>query len=161
MKNLEENTVTTENAESLVTSAFTVFHDLKFHTQTSGFDAIKNSGYLSKIQGTEIESKLYDYYHLVDKIVEQERSLHETTESLEVLVFADNIPGALSSMVNSMKYLTNTDNNRNEVLEWLHHPSLKGANIRNSVVSTLPIYYAELIEIGQRLLILIDGFIKS
>ena len=61
-----------------------VFNDQYFHANQSGFEALKNAGYLGKIQDTALESNLYAYYGLVDEIAQQKRSLHEFIEDLQV-----------------------------------------------------------------------------
>ena len=53
----------------------------------SGFEALKNSGYISKLQGLEMEEKLFQYYSFYTKVVEQEKSLNNFIESMEVKLF--------------------------------------------------------------------------
>jgi len=49
----------------------------------SGFDALKNSGYIANLQGSDIEDALLDYYALYEEIHESETSLNNFIESLE------------------------------------------------------------------------------
>lgn len=53
----------------------------------SGFEALKSSGYISKLQGLEMEEKLFQYYSFYNKVVEQEKSLNNFIESMEVRLF--------------------------------------------------------------------------
>lgn len=43
----------------------------------SGFESIKNSGYLSKLQGKDIENLIYTYYSLIQEIVTNEKDYNE------------------------------------------------------------------------------------
>jgi hypothetical protein len=43
-----------------------------FTPNTSGYEALKTSGYLSNLQGSDIESVLYDYYDTVNRLVHKE-----------------------------------------------------------------------------------------
>lgn len=53
----------------------------------SGFEALKSSGYISKLQGLEMEEKLFQYYSFYNTVVEQEKSLNNFIESMEVRLF--------------------------------------------------------------------------
>src|SRR5210317_1293481 len=44
----------------------------------SGFESLKNSGYLSKLQGTDIEDLLYRYYNLINEISLAEETYNTT-----------------------------------------------------------------------------------
>lgn len=53
----------------------------------SGFEALKSSGYVSKLQGLEIEEKLFQYYYNYEKLLEQEKSQNNFIESMESKLF--------------------------------------------------------------------------
>lgn len=53
----------------------------------SGFDAIKNSGYIANLQGTEIEDAIYDYYNYYKQIHESEISLNNFIENMEANIY--------------------------------------------------------------------------
>ncbi len=48
-----------------------------FNADLSGFESIKNSGYLRNLQGQDIENLLYQYYNLVQEIIIKERDYNE------------------------------------------------------------------------------------
>ncbi len=48
-----------------------------FNSDLSGFESIKNSGYLSKLKGKKIENLIYKYYHIVKEIELKEKDLNE------------------------------------------------------------------------------------
>ncbi|TJY36440.1 DUF6090 family protein [Pontimicrobium aquaticum] len=49
----------------------------------SGFDALKNSGYIANLQGTALEDAIYDYYSYYEEIHESETSLNNFIENME------------------------------------------------------------------------------
>ncbi len=49
----------------------------------SGFDSLKNSGFLNKLQGTDIEQLLYQYYNLVDDIQFREEVYNDTIKEVK------------------------------------------------------------------------------
>ncbi|RKQ51534.1 hypothetical protein BXY85_2561 [Roseivirga pacifica] len=53
----------------------------------TGFEALKNSGYFSNLQGTEIESSLLEYYQLFNDIHEQEISFNNFVENMEYRIY--------------------------------------------------------------------------
>ena len=50
---------------------------LSFHANTSGFEALKTSGVLARMQGRDIERVLYEYYDTVRQIEDIERAHNE------------------------------------------------------------------------------------
>ena len=52
-----------------------------FNANLSGFESLKNSGYLSKLQGTDVEELLYRYYNLVNEITLKENNYNRNIEN--------------------------------------------------------------------------------
>ena len=50
------------------------------NSDSSGFESLKASGFLSKLQGTDIEQLLFNYYQLVRDITQQENQYNQTTQ---------------------------------------------------------------------------------
>jgi hypothetical protein len=48
-----------------------------FNADLSGFESIKNSGYLSKLKGKDLENLIYRYYNLVQEISTKEKDFNE------------------------------------------------------------------------------------
>ena len=48
-----------------------------FNADLSGFESIKSSGYLSKLNGQDIESLIYKYYNLVQEITAKEKDYND------------------------------------------------------------------------------------
>ena len=75
--------------------AFTQAQELHyFNANTSGFEALKSSGVLDRLQGYDIESLLYDYYDLKVQIANDEKN-HNDLIKLLWLQFVSNWPKAL------------------------------------------------------------------
>jgi hypothetical protein len=58
--------------------------DFYFAPNTSGFEALKNSAYFGRINGTELSTLLVQYNALIEEISQQEKSYNEFVENLEV-----------------------------------------------------------------------------
>ncbi len=64
-------------------NAFSAYVDFYFKSNTSGYDALKNSPYLGKINGTALNNLINNYYEKIYQIAEVEKSYNEFVESLE------------------------------------------------------------------------------
>ncbi len=59
-----------------------------FNASSSGYDALKSSGILEQMQGTDVEKLLYDYYDTVTRIAHSEQDFNEFTRLLSLQVLA-------------------------------------------------------------------------
>jgi len=59
------------------------YEDYYFKANTSGYDALKNSPYLGKINGTDLNNLIINYYEKIYQITEEERSYNKFVEYLE------------------------------------------------------------------------------
>jgi hypothetical protein len=57
--------------------------DTYFIPNTSGYEALKSSGYLGKLKNTKIDSLLHNYYTQIDNIKNKEVSFNGSIESME------------------------------------------------------------------------------
>ena len=55
---------------------------LSFHPNTSGFEALKTSGVLARMQGRDIERLLYEYYDAVRQVEDRERAYNDFVSRL-------------------------------------------------------------------------------
>ena len=62
---------------------------LHFNANMSGYDALKNSGVLDRMQGRDIENLLYDYYDTVSRISQDEQNHNEFLRQHLLQVLAD------------------------------------------------------------------------
>ena len=68
-------------ASDVINEASTLRH---FNASTSGYEALKSSGILDELQGTDVETLLYDYYDTVARIANLEQDHNETTRLLSI-----------------------------------------------------------------------------
>ena len=59
-----------------------------FNASSSGYEALKSSGALEQMQGTDIERLLYDYYDTIARIAAQEQDLNDLTRMLSMQVLS-------------------------------------------------------------------------
>jgi len=59
-----------------------------FNASSSGYEALKSSGALEQMQGTDIERLLYDYYDTINRIAAQEQDLNDLTRMLSLQVLS-------------------------------------------------------------------------
>ena len=138
--------------------AMNVFRDRYFYSNKSGFDALKNSGYLSKIQNTVLEDYLNAYYFKVDRIIEQEKSLNNFIENMQISIYNDNTAQdffrlPLSTIYNSMDL-----EGKNKLNQLYSHPSISGANMLNRLMTQLLTYYNQLQKGGELIASEIDAW---
>ena len=55
---------------------------LSFHSNTSGFEALKTSGVLARMQGRDVERLLYEYYDAVRQVEDRERAYNDFVSQL-------------------------------------------------------------------------------
>ncbi len=137
-----------------------VFIDTYFKSQKSGFEALKNSGFIGKLIETDLEVELNEYYYLIEKISDQETSLNNTIEALENVAYQENIKQRLVKIAQVENKGQFFSLHQKEIKELLNHPSMTGANGRNSVETVLPKYYQEAINIINSLISEIDNTIR-
>ncbi|MEH6538246.1 MAG: DUF6090 family protein [Psychroserpens sp.] len=138
-----------------------VFQDRYFYSNKSGFDALKNSGYLSKIQATKLEDYLNAYYFKVDRIIEQEKSLNNFIENMQVLAYGDNSIQELLKFYSSNNYSSLSLEDKNKFERLYNHPGISGANLLNTFMSQIPIYYNELRQEAEQIINEIDAIQKE
>jgi hypothetical protein len=106
-----------------------------------------------------LENKLYQYNYLVKKIAEQEKSMNDFIESMEVTINRDNTAQRIVSILQNARHDPNyIRNNTEKVKEFLNHPSFTGAVIRGTLIDFLLQFYEELISIGNDINAEIDHF---
>ena len=134
-----------------------IFAEFYFQPDQSGFEALKNSGYLNKLSGTEIETKLYEYNYHIKKIQEQEKSLNEFIENLEVIGYSQNLFQNIILELNQVSANPNyLANNREKVKAAMNNPIFTAAAQRGILGNFLEHYYDELIITGEEIIILMN-----
>ena len=147
--------------EEMVTISYQLFKDWTFKSNKSGFEALKNSGFLRKLSSTNLENIINRYYYVVEEILEQERSLNNTIESLQIHTYNDNILQELhklEEMENKHLYFSE---HKAEIRKIISHPSLLGANHRNIKTYNIVEFYSELEELGNDIVVEVNTIIKQ
>lgn len=159
MQNLLSETYT---REALVQSVI-VLGEQYLTVDASGFESLKNSGYISKLQGTSLENALFKYYNYTKEIREIETSYNNFVESMEAKFFdesTDNVIDALNIM--STKALTDFKTNKPlaEAIKTIYrNPHMIGAMARASEENTP--HYDSLFSYASQLMRLIDQELKN
>ncbi|QIE58761.1 hypothetical protein G5B37_04055 [Rasiella rasia] len=150
------NMIEQESTESYATYFATYFKynpwlDESFQSNKSGFEALKNSGYLSKIQQTSLEAELYKYYSLVEKIQEEEQSLNNFMEEMEYDMYKNNIVQRTKVIIKKLFQNVASDEDRTELKNILSYPAFAGSHSRNAGTSYMNVLYAELGKVASNL----------
>ena len=185
IENLEYLTTTRKNIIARVPRmTFTLFYsdflerkDVKFGSETlsilsnfeyfnadlSGFESIKNSGYLSKLKGKDIENLIYKYYNLVQEINTKEKDFNDilrnafsdfSRQGFEYLIYI-NYP----DYIGDEKELTNLQPHLREIL---FHPS--ALSLYNQTFDRGPeliVKYDNLSILGNEIVRMIDNNLKT
>ncbi len=133
---------------------YNAFFDTYFRADKSGFETLKNSGYLGKIQGSELETKLFQYYNLISKIESEETSFNNFIEQMEYEVFRE---GVVLNFIDRIKILNenSTEKEFSEVQNIMQSPAFRGANFRSGGFNNLIQNYVDATEIADELLLLL------
>ena len=119
--------------------------DESFQSDNSGFEALKNSGYLSKLQQTSLETELYKYYNLVEKIRYNEKSLNNFMEEMKYDIYKNNIAQTMKPLVTKIGLKVETNEDIIRLQRALNYPSVVGSHSRNSGADYLIDLYKELL----------------
>lgn len=81
------------NDVEVVTTAYAALLEARalhtLHTNNSGYDALKSSGNLDQLQGTDLEELLYDYYDTISRIRNAEANYNEFARQLWLNMLSD------------------------------------------------------------------------
>ncbi len=131
---------------------FNPWLDESFQSNQSGFEALKNSGYLNKIQQTELETELYRYYSLVQKIKDEERSLNNFMEEMEYDMYKNNVVQETKPLIRTLFRKAETEQDLEELERVLNYPAFVGSHSRNAGTSYMIALYDELSLVAYDLL---------
>ncbi|MEP0134678.1 MAG: DUF6090 family protein [Eudoraea sp.] len=119
--------------------------DKYFQSNNSGFEALKNSGYLSKIQQSTLETELYKYYGLVEQIENEEKYLNNFMEEMKYDIYKNNIVPPIKPIVRKGVENIETDEDFDKLQNFFNYPSVVGSHSRNVGTSYLKELYKELL----------------
>ncbi len=150
---LDESNATTPSYKRYFSDyfKFNPWLDESFQSNQSGFEALKNSGYLSKIQGISLESELYKYYSLVEKIKSEEQSLNNFMEEMEYDMYKNDVVQDTKRLIKKLFSNSETRSDVSELNRVLHYPAFAGSHSRNAGTGYMLTLYDELAGIGIEL----------
>jgi len=137
---------------------YNAFIDQHLKSHRSGFEILKNSGYLGKLNGTELEKRLNEYYYLLDEVREREISLHNNIETMENVAFENNIRQQMIELQDKNVFLST---NQGKIKTLINHSSLTGVNIMNQVFRILIEKYVQLEELANIIITDIEKFVRN
>lgn len=140
---------------------FNPWLDESFQSNQSGFEALKNSGYLTKIQRTDLETELYKYYSLVQKIEDEEESLNNFMEEMEYDMYKNNVVQKTKPIIRKLLNNIESEKDITELQNILNYPAFIGSHSRNAGTSYMNELYGQLIIINNSLLNEIEKTTKS
>lgn len=128
------------------------FNEVFFHSNQSGFDALKNSGFLNKTENSKLENKLYTYYDLFIRLQIEEQNLSAFLNEMEYDLFKQNIIQEFSETARKL-HSKNYDELDLKKLETIFNtPSLNACHFKMSGSEHLISYYEELTSLGNEIL---------
>ncbi|NBC24847.1 MAG: hypothetical protein GVX78_04440 [Bacteroidetes bacterium] len=66
-----------ENIDFMARAISEAWEEKYLIPNVSGFESLKNSGFLSQLQGTDIEELLFNYYNLLEELTIQENNYNQ------------------------------------------------------------------------------------
>ncbi len=128
---------------------------------SNGFESLKASGFLSNIQGGQIEKALFDYYSYYEEIHEDESSMNQFIEAQELEFVKSAATTEFMIMVTDIytnKREAVLNRQEQQILALVYdHPSLISVNLRAGFIDSS---YRELMEMGNKLKSLINERLK-
>ena len=111
--------------------------DKFFQSNSHGFEALKNSGFLRKIQQTTLETELYKYYGLVEQIENEEKFLNNFMEEMKYDIYKNNIVQPIKPIVRKGVGNIETEEDFDNLQRFFNYPSVVGSHSRNAGTSYL------------------------
>lgn len=157
-----------KNKYDLLTNmkALSAFQDYYFTPNKSGFDALKNSPYLGKINGTKLDKLLDNYYALSYKVIKEETSHNGIIENIEYKFVSENdLTLATLIMDNDFQKLQSDPllfrEFNNQAKAIFNHDTFKATITRAVVVDELLLDYGKLMAQGNLVIQKIEAFIND
>ena len=151
MRMVNDNDITKENVQAYFKhyGNYLAFFDTTFRAALRGFEALKNSGYIGKLQNTEIETLLFQYYEGVAIIANEESRLNTFIEEMESEMFKRNGVQQLRVL---MRRKFSEPEDVQTIKDLFNYPPFTGANLRVSNMSILFNEYNKLLEMSELIL---------
>jgi hypothetical protein len=139
-----------------------VFFEFYFIPNMSGFDALKNSSFLGKINNTKVDSLLTLYYRTVETTHQSELSLNNFIENMEANLSSNVDVTAWEIIFHKYrKGETPSLNEYRDMLPYIQHNAFKVAVYRVMDSISYRRNYAALVETGNALIQEINKFCEN
>lgn len=136
---------------------YNVYVTRYFNVDQSGFEALKSLGYLSKLQGTSLEFKLYDYYNLVAELEMEQGKLNRFLEAMGLSSQEENVIQQLDVLRWETPYYSKDfSKESNVILELIRHPTMTSVNRRNRDQMVVSNLYEKIIPVGEEIISIIQ-----
>ncbi|MDG5492811.1 DUF6090 family protein [Psychroserpens sp. SPM9] len=135
--------------------AANAFIDFYFAPNQSGYEALKNSSYLGKINGTRVDSLIDSYNTIVNKTISEENSYFNFIESMEVIWTSKYDMSEFISLYMNQNILNEEeldDNLKRKLKATFADESFRSSVTRCAVQTQMIQYYDELIHTGKELI---------
>lgn len=142
------------------------FVEYYFVPNQSGFDALKNSIYLSKINGSKIDSLLDTYYTLINQILKEEAGFNNLIENMEYRFVGENDLSQLMILyfegIDTLKNDPITSKAIEDNIQTLFNDNAYRAIISRTASQTLMLQmYDDVIEEGKQVILEINNIIND
>ena len=136
-------------------NAANAFIDFYFTPNQSGYEALKNSSYLGKINGTRADSLIDSYNTIVNKTLKEEISYFNFIESMEVLWTSKYDMSEFISLYMTQNRLNDEeldDDFKRKLKTTFNDATFRSTVTRCAVQTQMLQYYDELINTGEALI---------
>jgi len=157
----KQKNITISDFSLLTHNTYNAFYDKYLEIHKSGFDALKNSGYIEKVQNTKIENLLNKYYQNVNIVEKQEISMNDFIENMEVLGFEKNVFPKILDVLENPDIINYFRTNPNDIRKLMTNPIIIGANLRSIMTGELRLYYKNLILLGEEIRLEIQNIVDN
>jgi len=137
------------------------FYEFYFTPNNSGFEALKNSSYLGKINNTKVDSLLTHYYSQVEDTRKAEESMNNFIENMEVQLNTNVDLTSLEIIIYNMRNDEKMNYKTNDILPYIQHNAFKGAVFRTMDDKSYIRNYKNLLDFGNALIQEINRFCDS
>ena len=147
----------------ILVDAMVVFGEQYVTIDQSSFESLKSSGYIGKLQGSQLGEALFRYYNYHQQVVETETSYNNFVEQMEAALFdgnPDDVIDAVKFLGEVNPQLLKFSRPRDEVSKNIYRtPQIVGAMARASIENTA--HYDSLLSYATQLLSLLEEELKD
>jgi len=136
-------------------NAANVFIDYYFTPNQSGYEALKNSSYLGKINETKVDGLIDAYNTILNKTIKEEISYFNFVENMEVMWTSKYDMSKLIKVYmtqNEVNYEELDENLKTKLKESFSDETFRSTVTRGSIQLNMLSYYDELINVGEEII---------